>query len=296
MVGVGADVLVAAGPIGLGGRLARRLRLDARLGGCCLRRDGRTQHPDVGGTGLDRHRGGGRRQVGASGRIGDFLGLPPEQGGIGLGTLWTSVLFLGAILAIVVYLTLSKADREPEGEERVSEETASPGRSASVERQRVALGMLGVVAFATVSLLAYTDSLPHQSALADEGTTPTCTAATVPLTPDQARTAVQAHFPADQVASFRTITDDTLALVQQGDQAGAKHRVTDLETAWDDAQDALGAADCQAWASSTSRSTRCSLRSVLGPRTRPRRSRRSTSCWPRCRERRPRLPRRPRRP
>ena len=53
--------------------------------------------------------------------------------------------------------------------------------------------------------------------------------------------------PADQVASFRTITLDTLTLVQQGDQPGAAARVTDLETAWDDGQEALNAADCQAW-------------------------------------------------
>ena len=38
-----------------------------------------------------------------------------------------------------------------------------------------------------------------------------------------------------------------LAATQQGDQPGASARVTDLETAWDDAQDALNAADCQAW-------------------------------------------------
>ena len=61
------------------------------------------------------------------------------------------------------------------------------------------------------------------------------------------RAAVQAHFPADQVANFRTITLDTLALVQQGDQQGAAARVTDLETAWDDARRRCNAADCQAW-------------------------------------------------
>ena len=130
---------------------------------------------------------------------------------------------------------------------KVDRTPAAVERSVPSARQRMALGILGVVAIVTVSLLAYTDSQPHQSALADEGTAPTCTAGTAPLTPDEARVAVQAHFPADQVANFRTIALDTLALVQQGDQPGAKARVTDLETAWDDAQDALNAADCQAW-------------------------------------------------
>lgn len=184
------------------------------------------------------------RPLGAN--IGDFLGLPPDQGGLGLGTMWTSVIFLGAILAIVAYLTVSKVDQEPEGEALEPKEVA-PERPVPAARQRTALGILGLVAVLTVSLLAYTDSQPHQSALADEGTAPTCTAGTAALTQDAARAAVQAHFPADQVADFRTITQDTLSLVQQGDQAGAKTRITDLETAWDDAQDSLNAADCQAW-------------------------------------------------
>ncbi len=49
------------------------------------------------------------RPLGAN--IGDFLGAPPADGGIGLGTLGTSVLFLGTILAVVVYLTMTQKDR-----------------------------------------------------------------------------------------------------------------------------------------------------------------------------------------
>jgi uncharacterized membrane-anchored protein len=49
------------------------------------------------------------RPLGAN--IGDFLGSGHSDGGLGLGTLWTSVLFLGAILLTVVYLTVSKVDR-----------------------------------------------------------------------------------------------------------------------------------------------------------------------------------------
>ena len=191
------------------------------------------------------------RPLGAN--IGDWLGLPQDQGGLGLGTELTSLIFLGAILGVVAYLTVTKADEEPEGDAKalvpvVLEQPAAVERPVSRARERVALGILGVVAFATVSLLAYTSNQPHQSALADEGTAPTCTAGTAPLTPDEARADVQAHFPADQVSSFRSIAVDTLALVQQGDQQGAAARVTDLETAWDDGQEALNAADCQAWA------------------------------------------------
>jgi uncharacterized membrane-anchored protein len=49
------------------------------------------------------------RPLGAN--IGDYLGSPTDEGGLDLGTLWTSILFLCAILATVVYLTVTKADR-----------------------------------------------------------------------------------------------------------------------------------------------------------------------------------------
>jgi uncharacterized membrane-anchored protein len=48
------------------------------------------------------------RPLGAN--IGDYLGGPHEEGGLGLGTLGTSVLFLGAILGTVIYLTKTHRD------------------------------------------------------------------------------------------------------------------------------------------------------------------------------------------
>jgi uncharacterized membrane-anchored protein len=52
------------------------------------------------------------RPLGAN--IGDFLGSSHHDGGLGLGTLWTSVLFLAAILVTVVYLSISGRDRTDE--------------------------------------------------------------------------------------------------------------------------------------------------------------------------------------
>jgi uncharacterized membrane-anchored protein len=48
------------------------------------------------------------RPLGAS--IGDYLASPTEEGGLGLGTNLTSFIFLGTILALVVYLAISKRD------------------------------------------------------------------------------------------------------------------------------------------------------------------------------------------
>ena len=49
------------------------------------------------------------RPLGAN--IGDYLASPRADGGLGLGTLGTSIVFLGTILVVVVYLTKTDKDR-----------------------------------------------------------------------------------------------------------------------------------------------------------------------------------------
>jgi uncharacterized membrane-anchored protein len=51
------------------------------------------------------------RPLGAN--IGDYLASSHDDGGLALGTLGTSVLFLTAILALVVFLTFSRRDQSP---------------------------------------------------------------------------------------------------------------------------------------------------------------------------------------
>jgi uncharacterized membrane-anchored protein len=51
------------------------------------------------------------RPLGAN--LGDFLGADRTESGLGLGTLGTSVLFLGTILVVVTYLTKTHKDRTP---------------------------------------------------------------------------------------------------------------------------------------------------------------------------------------
>ena len=48
------------------------------------------------------------RPLGAN--LGDWLALPKSEGGLGLGTAWTSIIFLGAILVTVIYLTITRSD------------------------------------------------------------------------------------------------------------------------------------------------------------------------------------------
>ena len=50
------------------------------------------------------------RPLGAS--FGDFLSQPKEYGGMGLGTILTSAIFLAAIVAIVIYMTMVREGQE----------------------------------------------------------------------------------------------------------------------------------------------------------------------------------------
>ena len=54
------------------------------------------------------------RPLGAS--LGDYLSQPKVNGGLGLGTTVTSVIFLIAILAIIVFLAVTKIDTNAKSE------------------------------------------------------------------------------------------------------------------------------------------------------------------------------------
>jgi uncharacterized membrane-anchored protein len=178
------------------------------------------------------------RPLGAN--IGDWFGLPKDEQGLGIGVFGTSLIFLGAILATVVYLSVSKADVIEDHESTAYVPETSP------QRRRATLGVMVAAAVATVALLTWTNAQPHTSSLADEGPAPSCDSGTA-LDQDQATTKVAADFPASSVDSYRAIVRDTRHLVDSGDQQGAQSRITDLETAWDDDQDSLQPKSCQAW-------------------------------------------------
>src|SRR3954451_15204545 len=66
------------------------------------------------------------RPLGAN--IGDYLASPKSEGGLGLGTLGTSVLFLGTILVVVIYLTITDKDRTEAVEQHQQRSLASDER------------------------------------------------------------------------------------------------------------------------------------------------------------------------
>ncbi|MFB7720007.1 hypothetical protein [Nocardia sp. NPDC056100] len=172
------------------------------------------------------------RPLGAN--LGDWLASPTADHGLGLGTALTSVLFLAAILATVVYLTRTRADV-------ISAQNTSAARDFTPERERLMLGYYAVVAVVAGALVAWAAAQPHASVGGDDE--PGATASASDLAPGQAG----AHFPSSDIANFRAITQDTLSKVQAGQQNDAKSRIKDLETAWDRDQDTLQAIDGKSW-------------------------------------------------
>ncbi|AZS35749.1 hypothetical protein CVS47_00346 [Microbacterium lemovicicum] len=171
------------------------------------------------------------RPLGAN--LGDWLGFPPEQGGVGLGVALTSIIFLAAILAVVIYLTATRAD--------TIEKTPSYATAPSTpRRQRATLSFYGVVAVASIGLLAWASAQPHSTAAASEEGPAT----SVTLAAGQSAIAL---FPRDKVSRYQTIATDTLALLAADDQANATAHITDLETAWDEDQTALQPLDNTGW-------------------------------------------------
>jgi uncharacterized membrane-anchored protein len=177
------------------------------------------------------------RPLGAS--IGDYLSQPPSESGLGLGVTVTSLIFLIAILVIVTYLSISKADviRGTAGER--SEEVVPRGGLW----QTVAVVTLVVVA----SGVGY--SL-RKTALQDDTTAAPAAGSVVAAAPGTASAAPAAPAPASplgDLSAFRVITQDTLNLLRSGDQAGATSRVDDLERQWDKAQARLKPRSDTAW-------------------------------------------------
>jgi uncharacterized membrane-anchored protein len=172
------------------------------------------------------------RPLGAN--LGDWIASPRSGQGLGLGTAATSAIFLVAILATVTYLTVSRAD-VIEGQAGARVVPTTP------VRQRIMLGYYVVVSVAVVGMLVWSAGRPHSVAVSDDDAVAAPPA--VSLAPGQG----PAHFPPADIAKFRVIVQDTLVKVQAGDHTGARDRITDLETAWDEDESTLRPMDANAW-------------------------------------------------
>ncbi|WP_231901797.1 COG4705 family protein [Microbacterium sp. T32] len=170
------------------------------------------------------------RPLGAN--LGDWMSFPASDGGLGIGVGPTSIFFLGAILATVVYLTITRTD--------ATENVQTRRPQTTPRRRRGTLIYFSAVAAIAAAVLVWAHAQPHSTAAASEEGPNTA----VTLAPGESATL---NFPNGNVANYRSIVEDTLGLVLAGDTAGARTRITDLETAWDEDQPTLQPLDGTGW-------------------------------------------------
>ncbi len=165
------------------------------------------------------------RPLGAS--IGDLLTQPGSHGGLGLGATTTSVIFCGGIFLIVLYLSITKRDV-----------ITNPGEYKAELKEHGGLGQTVVV----VALMVLAGGIGyHDRKLALQMPVPLATASGT-------GTAQQAAAPAlSDFSSFKTITQDTLDLLNAGKQSEATTRIGDLEYAWDQGEARLKPRDTATW-------------------------------------------------
>jgi uncharacterized membrane-anchored protein len=178
------------------------------------------------------------RPLGAS--IGDFLSQPSSHGGLGLGTTVTSIIFVGGIIGIVVYLSVTKADvitGQP------AHKNSAPGSSALSNIEPAGRGGVWqtVVVVCLVLVAGGTGYYLRTSALDAESSDTSGS--------QQVSAGVQSSSGSSlgDLSTFRTITQDSLDLLTAGDQSGATTRIGDLEYEWDNAQARLKSKDGTAW-------------------------------------------------
>lgn len=161
------------------------------------------------------------RPLGAS--LGDYLSQPAKYGGLGLGATMTSFIFIGGILALVAYLSISKRDVIGKHmKEEIVEDEQRGGliQTAVVVVILLVAGGIGYHARQTV-LNSVADTAKQESGVGSS--------------------------PLGDLASFRTITQDTLDLLDAGNQPGATTRIGDLEYEWDNAEAKLKSKDLATW-------------------------------------------------
>lgn len=157
------------------------------------------------------------RPLGAS--LGDYLSQPKVNGGLGLGTTVTSVIFLFAILSIIVFLAVSKIDTNAESD--ITEEKKSNANKKNVLKQTIVV----LVIFSVVGIGGYNW---RSNNIASQG-------------------AEEHSTLADQLNYFVKIENDILNAVNKNNFALAKKQADELEHQWDTQEPKLRKIDGATW-------------------------------------------------
>ncbi|MEW2514814.1 hypothetical protein [Streptomyces sp. NPDC046870] len=179
------------------------------------------------------------RPLGAN--IGDWLASPKvaqnpgDPTGLDLGTFTTSLIFLGLILATVVYLTVTRSDvTETHEASHDAPVTGNP------RKERTALAGLGLLAAATAGLLVWAHGRPHVGPAPEEDNT-----SAVQMAPGQA----VKKFPPAKVAALKTLASTSLKDARSGNATGAHAAAQKLRDLWDADQASLQPLDQTGWTS-----------------------------------------------
>ncbi|MFV5998084.1 hypothetical protein ACNPQM_38335 [Streptomyces sp. NPDC056231] len=179
------------------------------------------------------------RPLGAN--IGDWLASPKvaqnpgDPTGLALGTFTTSLIFLGLILATVVYLTVTRSDVT-----ETHEATHAAPVTSDPRKERVALAGFGVLAVATAGLLVWAHGQPHVGPAPETDTT-----SAVQMAPGQA----VKNFPPAKVGALRTLASTSLKDAHSGNATGAHAAAQSLRDLWDADQASLQPLDQTGWTS-----------------------------------------------
>lgn len=157
------------------------------------------------------------RPLGAS--LGDYLSQPKQYGGLGLGATVTSVIFLTAILAVIIYLAVTKCDTVPKSEFSASKQITTSRKNVLTQTICVLL------IFFSVSIAGYA-FLSHN----------------ISSQTDTVQTTLSG-----QLNDFISIENNMIDSVNSGDFTSAKSDADDLEHEWDTSAPALRKMDKETW-------------------------------------------------
>ncbi|BAU28696.1 putative membrane-anchored protein [Aneurinibacillus soli] len=157
------------------------------------------------------------RPLGAS--LGDYLSQPKINGGLGLGTTVTSVIFLIAILAIIIFLAVTKIDTTAKSE--TAETNQANGSKKNVLTQTIVV----LCIFLAVGIGGY---IWRSNNIASQTDSPQATLA-------------------GQLTDFVKTESDMLKHVNSNDFTSAKKDADNLEHQWDTAEPKLRKIDSTTW-------------------------------------------------
>lgn len=157
------------------------------------------------------------RPLGAS--MGDYLSQPKQNGGLGLGTTVTSVIFLTAILAVIIFLAVTKIDTVPKSQTETTNETKG------IKRNALSQTIVVLCLFLAVGIGGYTYLNNKISAKTDSSQTTL----------------------KGQLNNIITIENDMLKFVNTKDYASVKAKADDLEQTWDTSEPKLRKIDSATW-------------------------------------------------